>query len=37
LHPELYKRIKNFPKSEDFKVLEKADMRAHGEFPSDQL
>jgi acyl-CoA thioester hydrolase len=37
LHSELYEKIKNFPKSEDFKVLEKADMRAHGEFPLDNL
>jgi acyl-CoA thioester hydrolase len=37
LHPELHEKIKNFPKSEDFKVLEKADMRAHGEVPSDHL
>jgi acyl-CoA thioester hydrolase len=37
LHPELFEKIKNFPKSKDFKVLEKADMRAQGEFPLDNL
>jgi acyl-CoA thioester hydrolase len=35
LHPELHERIKNFPRSADFKIITKKDTRAHGEFPRD--
>lgn len=35
LHKELHERIKNFPRSEDFKIISKKDTRAHGEFPRD--
>lgn len=35
LDAELYERIKNFPRSDDFKTLTKMDTRAHGEFPRD--
>lgn len=35
LHSDLFEKIKNFPKSKDFKILQKADMRSHGEFPED--
>ncbi len=35
LHPELFEKIKNFPKATDFVVLTKADTRSHGEFPVD--
>lgn len=36
LHPELLKKIADFPKSSDFKILTSQDTRAHGEFPRDQ-
>jgi acyl-CoA thioester hydrolase len=35
LHKDLHERIKNFPRSSDFKIITKIDTRAHGEFPSD--
>ena len=36
LAPELFQRIKSFPRSADFKLLNKQDTRAHGEFPEDR-
>ena len=35
LHPELHDKIKNFPRSSGFKVLQKADTRSHGQFAQD--
>ena len=35
LDDELYERIKNFPRSEDFEIISKMDTRKHGEFPRD--
>jgi acyl-CoA thioester hydrolase len=35
LHAELFDKIKSFPRSTDFRILQKSDMRAHGEFPQD--
>lgn len=35
LHSDLFDKIKGFPKSKDFKILQKSDMRSHGEFPED--
>lgn len=37
LHTDLHHKIKNFPQSKDFKILEKTDMRAHGELPLDVI
>ncbi len=35
LHPDLFEKIKNFPRSNDFKILTKQDMRSHGQVPQD--
>lgn len=35
LHPDLHEKIKHFPRSTDFVILKKSDMRAHGEIPQD--
>jgi acyl-CoA thioester hydrolase len=35
LHSDLHEKIKHFPRSTDFIILEKSHMRAHGEFPQD--
>ncbi|WP_405378124.1 acyl-CoA thioesterase [Nonlabens sp. Asnod3-A02] len=35
LHPELHDKIKNFPRSADFKILQKSDTRSHGQFAKD--
>lgn len=36
LHTDLYKKIKDLPKSDDFKTITKADTRSHGQFPVDR-
>ncbi len=35
LHPELLDKIKHFPRSADFKILQKSDTRSHGQFAQD--
>jgi acyl-CoA thioester hydrolase len=36
LHTDLYNKIKDLPKSSDFKIITKADTRSHGQFPIDR-
>lgn len=36
LHTDLYNKIKDLPKSDDFKNITKADTRSHGQFPVDR-
>ena len=35
LHEDLLDKISNFQKSADFKIIQKEETRAHGEFPKD--